>query len=152
MAFQRVPITRVEIHQDRSGWHAKAYDARGDLRSAVNAPDRAYVDRKIAEFWPEVPVVPRPAPPAASLANVIALGPTKTKAPRKGRGLSREKKEHYFRILDQVFGSPASQRQHFPNVDAAAMSAATLLAARAGGKVKYQTMIDLVKEWYWKHV
>jgi hypothetical protein len=56
----RHPITRIVVHQDARGLYAKAYDDRGWLRSGIGVPgapvDRAYIERKAAEFWPGVPI------------------------------------------------------------------------------------------------
>lgn len=60
--------------------------------------------------------------------------------------MSPDKKEHLFRILDLTFGSPANQRRGFRDEDAAAFSAATLLASRT--KAKFGSVIEVVKEWY----
>jgi hypothetical protein len=154
MTYIRVPITRITLHQDRTGWHAMVYDANGHKRSKVDAPTRTYVEDKIAEFWPDVPVevLPNTPPSPVPLGDVLALKETRPKKPRKGRGLSAERKAQCFRILDATFGSADAQRQGFPDVDRAAQSAATLLAARLGGKVKYTSLIDVVKEWYWRAV
>lgn len=62
------------------------------------------------------------------------------------RGISDEKKQAAFRRLDMFFGSPSAQRRGFPSEDAAAQSAATLLAAQM--KLKYNTAIEIVHEWY----
>ena len=65
---------------------------------------------------------------------------------RYGHAMSPDKKEHLFRILDLTFGSPANQRRGFRDEDAAAFSAATLLASRT--KAKFGSVIEVVKEWY----
>lgn len=68
--YRSAPITRVVIQQgdpnlQRQGytkqqaltnWVAKVYDSEGNLRSGVNSPDKEYVEKKIAEWFPGVPV------------------------------------------------------------------------------------------------
>ena len=62
--FVRRPIVRIVIHEGGPGkrrgtlipWVAIAYDERGDIRSRVTDPRRAYVEAKVAEWWPGVPV------------------------------------------------------------------------------------------------
>jgi hypothetical protein len=66
--IERHPIVRVVISGGGPGrrrgtripWIARAYDDQGWLRSKVEDLDRGYVDRKIAEWWPDatVEVVP----------------------------------------------------------------------------------------------
>lgn len=71
------------------------------------------------------------------------------RALRRRYGYSRvspEKRERVFRRLDMFFGNPTNQRRGFQSEDAAASSAATLIAA--SGLVKYPVAIELVKEWY----
>lgn len=54
---ERRPIARVVVTRGRHGYTVKAYDGRGDLRSGIQAPaTRAYVEQKIDEWWPGVPV------------------------------------------------------------------------------------------------
>ena len=67
---QRAPITRVVLRkgdpslqrqgyskqQAMTNWVAVAYDSNGNMRSSVNSPDLEYVKKKIAEFWPDVPI------------------------------------------------------------------------------------------------
>jgi len=62
--FVRVPITRIVLHEGgpgkrrgfRTPWVALVYDEQGHLRSRVSDMDRGYVERKLREFWPDVPV------------------------------------------------------------------------------------------------
>jgi len=62
--YVRVPITRIVIR--KRPWRADAFDANGHLRSRVTGyadvhtptseSQRQYVEAKVAEFWPGVPV------------------------------------------------------------------------------------------------
>ena len=58
MSRVRHPVIRVVATEGAPGsWTFKAYDDQGHLRSGMTAEsDRAYVDRKIAEWYPGVPV------------------------------------------------------------------------------------------------
>jgi len=65
-----VPIVRIVLqkgdpslqrqgaskHDALNNWVAKAYDSNGHLRSRIDDPNRAYVEKKIAEWWPGIPV------------------------------------------------------------------------------------------------
>jgi len=78
------------------------------------------------------------------------LPPRQFVAPRANhvaaRGISDDKKQRAFSRLDHFFGSPSNQKKGFPSEDAAASSAATLLAGQLG--MKYGSAIEIVKEWY----
>jgi hypothetical protein len=58
------PIVRVVITEIDSGrrkstrWVLRAYDDQGHLRTGIAEPttDRAYVERKAAEWYPGIPV------------------------------------------------------------------------------------------------
>lgn len=60
----RRPIVRVVITEGGPGsrkgtrwpWVLRAYDERGDLRSGTEDFNRAYIERKAAEWFPGVPV------------------------------------------------------------------------------------------------
>lgn len=62
--FVRSPIERIVVRGGGAGqrpgtstpWEAKVYDAKGNLRSRVSDVDRGYVERKLEEFYPGVPV------------------------------------------------------------------------------------------------
>jgi hypothetical protein len=75
------------------------------------------------------------------LKKARALSPRRAHSPMQAK-----KREHAFRILDLTFGNPAAQQRGFRNEEAAAFSAATLLAARIG--VAFSTAQKLVLEWY----
>jgi len=56
--YKRVPLVRVVMYpQDAGGvWAAEVFDADGNLRTGVNNKDRAFVERKVREFWPDLPI------------------------------------------------------------------------------------------------
>ncbi len=37
-------------------WTAKAYDGEGSLRSQITGPDKGYIEAKMAEWFPGVPI------------------------------------------------------------------------------------------------
>jgi hypothetical protein len=63
VTFKRRAIHRIVVTKGgpakrkgyRFPWVAVAYDTNGDLRSRVNG-DQKYVEEKIKEWWPDVPV------------------------------------------------------------------------------------------------
>lgn len=59
---------------------------------------------------------------------------------------SSDKAQRAFNRLDHFFGSPANQKKGFPSEDAAAHSAATLLAGQL--RMSYGAALKLVHEWY----
>jgi hypothetical protein len=50
------PAKVVLYDEGPFGWAAEMFDDAGHLRSGVNDKTRAYVEQKIAEWWPELPV------------------------------------------------------------------------------------------------
>jgi hypothetical protein len=60
--------------------------------------------------------------------------------------ISDSKRRLAFSVLNRNFGSPSNQQKGFASIDAAAHSAATLVAAQA--KVSFSTANTLVREWY----
>jgi hypothetical protein len=57
----------------------------------------------------------------------------------------RDRTSFAFSFLNSTFGSPANQKKGWENEDAAAYSAATVLATRG---FSMSAALKLVKEWY----